>query len=305
MPDILSIPGSDLPLEIIPGYGLEAIPRASWQDSWASQSLVELQGKALVWKLPRAGHQYVISADVGEGIGKDRSVANVIRLGTVEEPEEQVAEYVSDAIDPIDFAGVIDALGRFYKDSSGTPALCAVEVNNHGLATQRELSRHLGYENFYIWQVEDSADPTKRFTNRVGFYTNKATRPPLIQLFVKKVKTVDKNTGIPDYEINSPFLVEELRSFQTLGALFEAEAEAGAHDDCIMASAIGLYVCQTLQSELYETVADTRRRKEEERARQLRQEKYFGTSRNYQNTDVTWKSITGDDEDDYEDDYED
>lgn len=238
MPEILQVPDSDLPLHIIPGYGLEPYSRSVWEKDWREQNLEQLMGKALVWKMPSRAYSYVISADVGEGIGKDRSVAQVTRLGTVEEPEEQVCEYVSDSIDPIDFAGVIDALGRFYKDSSGTSALCAVEVNNHGLATQRELSRHLGYDNFYIWQVEDSADPSKRFTNRVGFYTNRATRPPLIQLFVKKVKTVDPNTGIPDYKINSPFLYEELRSFQTLGALFEAEAEAGAHDDCIPADSL-------------------------------------------------------------------
>jgi len=221
----------------------------------------------------------------------------------VEEPEEQVAEYVSDTIDPIDFAGVVDSMGRFYSDESGTPALCAVEVNNHGLTTQRELSRHLGYENFYIWQVEDSADPTRRFTNRVGFYTNRSTRPALIQLFVKKVKTVDPNTGYPDYRINSPFLLEELRSFQTLGALYEASAEEGSHDDCIMSSAIGLYVCQTLQFETFESIADSRKRKEEERARRSAQEQYFGKGRDHRNTEVTWKEQAGMDED--EDGYDD
>jgi len=222
---------------------MERLDRSEWENlPWQ-----EWQDKCVVWQPPLPGkYTYVISADVGEGIGSDRSVAEVIRLGTVESPEEQVAEFVSDSIDPIDFAGVIDSMGRFYADDTNTPALCAVEVNNHGLATQRELSRHLGYENFYIWQVEDSADPTRRFTNRVGFYTNRSTRPALIQLFVKKVKSVDPNTGLPDFKINSPFLLEELRSFQTLGALYDAEAEEGSHDDAIMASAIGLYVCQTL-----------------------------------------------------------
>lgn len=294
------VPNSDLPLTILPGYGLEPLDRAAWY----GKGLEALMGKCVVWQLPNPmKYTYVISADVGEGIKQDRSVAQITRLGTVEEPEEQVAEFVSDEIDPIDFAGVIDAMGRFYCDEAKVPALCAVEVNNHGLATQRELSRHLGYENFYIWQVEDSADPTRRFTNRVGFYTNRSTRPPLIQLFVKKVKTVDPNTGVPDYKINSPFLLEELRAFQTMGALFEASAEDGAHDDCIMSAAIGLYVCQTLQFEMYESTADSRRRKEEERARQAQQEKFFGRGRDARNSEVTWREQAGMDEDnDYGDD---
>lgn len=292
---ILHLPNSQKPLEILPGYGLEKLPA----DAWRSASWREWMGKAVVWQLPRPGkNTYVISADVGEGIGKDRSAVEVLRVGTVEEPEEQVAEFISDSVDPADLAGVVDALGRFYSDDSGTPALCAVEVNNHGLTTQRELSRHLGYENFYIWQVEDSADPQRRFTNRVGFYTNRATRPPLIQLFVKKVKTVDPNTGVPDLRINSPFLLEELRAFQTLGALYEAEAESGAHDDAIMATAIALYVCQTLQYESFESVADSRRRKEEERTRQARQEMFLGQSRDFRNTEASWKEQMGDDDDD-------
>jgi hypothetical protein len=298
-PEILTIPSSTKPLEIIPGYGMEKLSREEWQDlPWQ-----EWMGKAVVWQAPQPQkHTYVISADVSEGIGKDRSVAEVVRLGTVEQPEEQVAEFVSDSIDPIDFAGVIDAMGRFYSDEAGTPALCAVEVNNHGLATQRELSRHLGYDNFYIWQVEDSADPTRRFTNRVGFYTNRSTRPALIQLFVKKVKTVDVNTGIADFKINSPFLIEELRSFQTLGALYDAEAEAGSFDDCIMASAIALYVCQTLQYETFESVADSRKRQEEERSRQSLQEQFFGKGRDHRNTEVTWKEQQGiDEEEDFDD----
>lgn len=293
---ILRVP-SPKPIEIVPGYGMEKLLREEWEGlPWQ-----DWEGKCVVWQAPSPQkHTYVISADVGEGIGKDRSVAEVIRLGTVEQPEEQVAEYVSNSIDPIDFAGVIDAMGRFYSDESGTPALCAVEVNNHGLATQRELSRHLGYDNFYIWQVEDSADPTRRFTNRVGFYTNRSTRPALIQLFVKKVKTVDMNTGVADFLINSPFLLEELRSFQTLGALYDAEAEEGAHDDCIMAAAISLYVCQTLQYETFESVADSRKRQEEERSRQALQEQFFGRGRDNRNTEVTWKEQAGIDEEDDE-----
>lgn len=294
---IIRIPNSDLPLTILPGYGAEKVPRAEWE----GRPFEDLMGSCVIWELPRAGHVYVIAADVGGGLGQDRSVAEVVRLGTITEPEEQVAEYVSDEIDPIDFAGVIDVMGRMYCDEQKTPALCAVEINNHGLTTQSELSRHLGYENFYIWQHEDAADPNNRYTRSVGFSTNRRTRPMLIQRFVKRINTVDKVSGVPDFKINSPILLEELRSFQTIGALYDAEAEAGSHDDAIFASAIAIYVCQTLQFESFETVADSRKRLEEERVRRERQEKFFGKGRDARNSEITFKEMmgVGDDDDDF------
>jgi hypothetical protein len=258
-----------------------------------------------MFERPREDQLYVLSADIGDGIGRDRSCIDITRVGTLRETEEQVAQFLSAEIDPIEFAHYIDVVGRLYKGSDGQGALAAVECNNHGLATQSELQRHLGYDNLFIWQYEDAADPKRRFSTRVGWYTTVRTRPIILTRYIKKVKTIDPNTGRPDYLINSPFTLEELRDFQIPpgGALWQAEADPSsedAHDDCIMTGAIGVHVCQTLQFETQETTADTRKRKEEERARARDLEERYKRKRDWINTDATVDEMRAGDFDDDE-----
>lgn len=290
---------SSLPaLEIPPGYRFAAVHPSLWGDR------EELLGKLLIWEPPRPDQLYVLSADVSDGIGLDRSVCDVTRVGTLAEPEEQVAQYVSATIDPVDFAHVLDMAGRLYRGSDGLEAVAAIECNNHGLATQSELQRHLGYDNFFIWQYEDAADPRRRQSARIGWYTTVRTRPIILVRYVKKVKTVDPNTGKPDYIINSPFTLEELRDFQIPpgGQLYQAEADPtaeDAHDDTIMTGAIGLHVCQTMQFETQEPVGDARKRKEEERARQQAHAEKLGRKRDWNNTDASVDEMrAGDGEED-------
>lgn len=271
---------------IQPGHGLSKVPERVWR-AW--DKLSDYMGYLLVWEMPRPDQQYVLSGDIGEGIELDRSVGDVTRVGTVTEPDEQVGQYVTDTVDPVDFAHVLDAIGRFFQGSDGLPAMAAVEVNNHGLATHAEMSRHLGYENFFIWQHEDALRPENRFSNRVGWFTSQKTRALIVTRYIKKVKTRDIN-GVADYQLNSPFTLEELKDFQTLGFLWQAEsnpADEDAHDDCIIAGAIGGWVVQTLQFETLETTADARRRHAEQRERQKQQESTLGARRDYRNTDYT------------------
>lgn len=273
-------------LEIPPGYGFASVHRSLWSD------LQNLYGKLLIWEPPLSTELYVLSADIGDGLGLDRSVCDITRVGTLARPEEQVAQFVSAEVDPIDFAAILDVIGRLYRGSDNQEALAAIECNNHGLATQSELQRHLGYDNLFIWQYEDAADPQRRFSTRVGWYTTQRTRPIILTRYIKKVKSVDPNTGRADYQINSPFTLEELRDFQVPpgGAAWQAEADPtaeDAHDDCIMSGAIGVHVAQTLQFEGGETLADTRKRKEEERARQSREEERLKRKRDWINTDAS------------------
>lgn len=241
----------------------------------------------LVWELPRKQHLYVVSVDVGDGIGKDRSVVDVTRMGTLKEPDEQVAQFVSAWTDPMDLAVVTDAIGRLYTGADGQEALCAIECNNHGYTTQNELQRHLGYTNFFIWQVMDAIDVEHSYMKRIGWVTTQRTRPMILARYLKKVKTVDKR-GVPDYRINSPHTIQELRSFRTVDGIRDAEADPtdpNAHDDCIMTGAIGLQVIALQQYETEEPLDMARRRLTEERARQERVA--AGSKRDFQNTDCT------------------
>ncbi|MBU2110549.1 MAG: hypothetical protein KKE65_02720, partial [Actinobacteria bacterium] len=130
------------------GYGLKLIdPRVFLQTRHLTDpdSLFDC---LLVWEFPRTARQwtrfrYVVSADIADGLGENATSIDVLRVGTLEEPPEQVAQYVSRFLTPTEAAFVLYAIGRWYKWDTGRPALVGIEVNNHGLSTQDTLQLHL------------------------------------------------------------------------------------------------------------------------------------------------------------------
>lgn len=256
------------PFYAIPkGFGMHRLSAAELKERSGARALFNtLQ----IWQHPRKGQRYVMGCDIADGLGQDRSVCDVFRLGTIEEPEEQVAQFLTDDLPPRQFAGVIDAIGHLYTWGDGREAMAAIECNNHGLSVQDTLQLHLGYRHFYIWEVLDQADPQKRFTTRMGWVTTARTRPILLDQFYTGVTTLDPISGFSDTRINSPFTLDEMRDFKTDGALWEAEAAKGAHDDCIIAAGIAHYVCWRLAGGEAEPLADRRRRRQEEEQRRAR-----------------------------------
>lgn len=241
-----------------PGYGFQRLSPQELQD------LPNLrQGVLCVWEYPRVRGQrrYILGVDVGDGIGGDYTVIDVIRLPTIEEPAEQVAQWVSNRHDTKAAAFVCDAIGRFYADADGIEALAAIETNNHGLAVQDTLQLHLGYSHFYVWEVADAADASKRFTTRIGWMTTPRTRPLLLVSYHAAITTQDPVTQQPDLILNSPITRGELRHFVTESTVGEAEAARGQHDDCVMASAIGYYVAWRQAGGEIEPIAEKRRRR--------------------------------------------
>ena len=278
--------GTDI-VNIPPGYGLRPLKGVEAAYILAQPDTESKFNHLMIWEAPRRDQLYIMSVDVSEGIGQDRSVIDITRVATIQEPDEQVAQWVSDSTDPIDLAAVADAIGRLYKGSDGQEALAAVEANNHGLATLSEMQRHLGYTNFFIWRYEDKADESRQQSNSIGWYTTRRTRPIIITRYVKKVRTVDPETQLPDYKINSPITIEELRDFQTSTTIAEAEAAIGANDDAIMTGAIGVHVAQTLHYEHGEPLDERRRRLSEEKRRKTILSEARQMRRDYINTDVT------------------
>src|SRR5678815_5862784 len=170
--------------------------------------------KLWIWERPRRECTYIMSVDIGGGQSQDRSVIDILREGTVSEPDEQVAQFVTDSIDAISFAGYIDAVGRLYHDGEGTEALAAIEINNQGIATQATLMQHFGYSNLYIWRHEDQVKPQNRWSRSYGWATTWKSRPIILAALFKAVTTFDEHTGLPDYHFHSPLTLQELRDFQ-------------------------------------------------------------------------------------------
>lgn len=252
--------------EIFPvpeGYGFRRLEGDELHD------LPDLKRNVLsIWEYPRARGQrrYVMSVDVGEGLGGDYSVIDIIRCPTIEDPGEQVAQYCSNTIDTQSLAFVCDAIGRLYGDHDQVEAQAAVEINGPGLAVQDVLQLHLGYTNFYIWEYADAASPEKRFSSKIGWVTNTRTRPMLIAAFYSAITSFDPITSQPDLILNSPSTRAELRHFITEGTIGEAEAARGQHDDCVMAGAIGYYVSWRLAGGEFEPISERRSRRTAQRA---------------------------------------
>ncbi len=287
------------PIRIQPGHGLRLVPAQERTKRQTQEYLLDdpaPRDTLLVWEPPRKGFLYVVSVDVSNGMELDNSVIDVTRVGTTREIDEQVAQFVTNTIDETDLAGVIDAVGRFYTGKDAQPALVAIECNGMGLATQNELQRHIGYTNLYIWQYLDAVEG-HQFTTKYGWYTNQRTRPLILQAYMHAIKTVDPNSGYPDYRINSPWTMHEMADFQSPGPLWMAEATDGAHDDCIMAGAIGVFVARTIQVEARgETIHEARRRINAEVVRAEKVGALQGQGVSFQSTDATYDSMLGRDE---------
>ena len=241
-----------------PGYGFRRL------DAAALAAMPNLrQGVLAIWEYPRVRgpRRYILGVDVSDGLGQDYSVIDVIRQPTIEEPGEQVAQYVTNRLDPKALAFVCDAVGRYYADPDGIEALAAIETNNHGLATQDTLQLHLGYSHFYVWEYADAASVERRYSTRIGWVTSPRTRPLLLASFYGAVTAFDPITSQPDFVLNSPITRGELRHFVTQTGIGEAEAARGQHDDCVMAAAIGYYVAWRMAGGEVEPVAERRRRR--------------------------------------------
>lgn len=137
------------------------------------------KGFLKIWRAPNVGHDYVIGADVAEGISSegddglgrkegDYSVAYVL--------DRQTAELVAcwhGHIAGDQFGRQLDLLGRFYNQ-----AFIGVEKNYQGLAPLIML-RDLNYP--YLYYREKIGMDTDKSTGELGWRTDRFTRPMMIE----------------------------------------------------------------------------------------------------------------------------
>ncbi len=126
-------------------------------------------GPLQIWEQPEEGRNYVIGADVAEGLDYgDYSVAHVIDTVT----GVVVAKW-REHIEPDLFgSSVLNDIGRYYNNS-----LVGVEVNNHGLTTLVAL-QGAGYGNLYYRYTYD--ERTKKKGRKMGWRTQSNTKPLMI-----------------------------------------------------------------------------------------------------------------------------
>jgi LAGLIDADG-like domain len=270
-----------------PGYGFRRLPPEDLTRLAGGMGLKD--SVMAIWEYPRTRgpRRYVMGVDVAYGVGQDYSVITIVRMPTIEEPGEEVAQYCSNTLLASQVAWVCDAMGRFYRDDDDVEALAAIEANvGPGLSTQDVMKLHLGYTNFYVWEYANAKEADRRYSQRIGWYTTPFTRPLLIANVHEAITRVDPISHTTDFILNSPTTRAEWRHLiiprgATLG---QAEAAPAHHDDAVLSSAIGYYVAWRLAGGEQEPISERRARRAA-----VRSYESSGPSdqrRDYRNTDI-------------------
>ncbi len=180
------------------------------------------KGPLRIWENPNKDCQYLISADVAEGIeGGDYSTAYVGELET----GRQVAEWHGHC-DPKEFGRILACLGWYYGTSWVVP-----EINNHGISTLDGL-RGCGYPRIMRRHVFDSVGSS--VTNKLGWHTNVATKPLILNEIREHLSAGENGCQFRSHELGRELLQVEIDDAG------RANAPKGKHDDRVMAWGIFL-----------------------------------------------------------------
>lgn len=182
-----------------------------------------------MFESPVPNRKYAMGVDVQSKIGSDRSAIQVVDLTN----SHQVQEYLGLQVNFKDLAKIIYEVNRIY------PSIIAVERNNNG---EQVIEHLLEYNNLDLFR--DSMMPGSTSTadiimknDKFGFLTSQKTRPQILNYLYELVN---------DYKPDAPFLYSERLINEMLQFEYnfrnKPEAQAGYHDDLVMAFAIAEYV---------------------------------------------------------------
>ena len=191
-----------------------------------TSQLYEDESCFIVWEDPIPGYAYSVGVDISEGIGEDYSVVAVTKLGKASSPDEQVAVYRSNNVEPLDLAFFANAIGRMYNE-----ALMCIEYN-FMRSVADEVRFRYQYTNLFRWKHPDH-DNIRSST--FHWMTTYNTKSKLWQTGRKWIKA-------GAYIVRSPNFVDETQTFQKEeDDDKKASHSRGAHDDELISCLISLY----------------------------------------------------------------
>lgn len=179
------------------------------------------EGPVKIYREPGAGRPYVIGGDTA-GEGSDFFLGQVLDNITAEQVCVLRHQYDEDT-----YARQMFCLGMYYNE-----ALIAPETNFSTYPVK--LLDLMGYRNLYVREMEDEFDGKIR--HAFGFRTDRLTRPVILSELIRVMRG---NIGTVNDEDTLLEMLTFVRSEENPN---RAEAEPGAHDDCVMALAIAHYV---------------------------------------------------------------
>lgn len=227
----------EIECEWTPGHKIEGtLVPLKWK-GYGSYEDAEGRDKLFIWEMPRIGHEYGISIDTSEGIGQNQSVMQGIRKQTTREFSEQVFEYSSTWVNPIDLINMGMLIGTLFSppDRSGNlrQAKLIAEVKSESDITQFEMTKH-GWYNFHSYVSIDQVNMDIGHQRKKGWYTTPWSRKRIMAWFIYCLKS---QTVI----LNSPWLLNECKTLHKDMYEQALRAEAGAQDDRVMAWSFGWY----------------------------------------------------------------
>ena len=182
---------------------------------------------------------YVVGADPAGGVGRDYSTAHIL---TFDEDENVIiiGYYHSNVINPSEFAGDLDKMGRYFKGRNWAALMAVENQGAQGSLPINELHKHLDYPNPYLHQ--STGTKTKNRTRMFEFPMTVDRRRGVIDRLAKYL-VFNQNTCKIDNIY--PLLRTELGQFvtqETINGNIKYAADVGCHDDLVMSLSISLWV---------------------------------------------------------------
>ncbi|HWE51380.1 MAG TPA: hypothetical protein VG273_16430 [Bryobacteraceae bacterium] len=196
-------------------------------------------GALRVWRRPEKGRLYAVGADcaqgidVGEGQGSsdpDYSVAQVFDRDTGEQAAVLRARMM-----PGETGRYIAALGRWYNMAQ----ICGERNPGGGGISMLEAIINSDYPSglLYHRSVTPDQEPQVR-GDRLGWDTSGVSRPQLLSM-------LDEAIRLDALHVHCHITQSELLTF-IIKPTGKAEAQAGCHDDCVIALALVMVVCERM-----------------------------------------------------------
>jgi hypothetical protein len=181
----------------------------------------EMENHLKIFEYPVPNAVYLLGGDVGKGVGKDASVAVIMKMIDIENVKI-VAVYKNNKIHPKDFSLKCVDLSKKYNE-----ALMLIENNDIGRIVTNDIWHKFEYDK--LVNVEDK---------HLGIPSNSKTKLASNMIFRRYVE----NKWL---EVNDIDLVKELSTYEeNKPNRFEASTKQ-AHDDIIAAARWALYFFET------------------------------------------------------------
>ena len=188
----------------VPGKSLiDARYLAELRSQCPDPLLVTDDGCYKVYRLPKPESYYVVGVDVGEGIGRSNTTAQVFDVSNLQDIQ-QVATYASNSINPYHFGS---RLMNILNDWGRPPVL--VESNNFGQQVLDVLHQTHNYENIVSYHPEGN-NKQYRTENRRGIFNHTNSRYNGITSFRYW------SDGLKVVKFNDPETLFELNTFVRL-----------------------------------------------------------------------------------------